>query len=164
MIYQDVQPTVQSNQPIQVNVLSHIDPHSDTYYVAQPTPGDFFAMLSPNQSVWQEPISSRPYQSVQNHPVSVPTSFNTVYAAQYPDEFPVVPTASIRPIEPAVAYGQTWTDASASSIVSATAVPSTMRPIPAQEESADEPKIRRNNYSLLVYNHPFPALDPDLPP
>ena len=149
----------------QVNVLSHIDPHSDPYYLEQPAPGDFFAILSPNESVWQESISSRPYQPAQNHPVSMSTSYNNVYAAQYPDDaFPCLPTASVRPLEPAVGYGRTWTDTSASSIIPATAAPSITRPIPAQEDSADEPKIRRNNYSLLVHNHQFPALELDLPP
>lgn len=164
MIYQDNQIAVPSGPPIQVNVLSHIDTHSEPYYLAQPTPGDLFAMLSPNQSVWQEPVSSGGYQPLQNQPVSVPTAFNSVYPDQYPVEYPYVRTESVRPTESPVVYEQSWSGGGASSISPALAPPPIMRPSPPREESADEPKIRRNNYSLLVYNHQFPALDAELPP
>jgi len=164
MIYQDNQTAVASRPPIEVNVLSHIDTHSEPYYLAEPTPGDLFAMLSPNQSVWQEPVSSVGYQALQNQPVSMPTAFNSVYQDQYPVEYPYVPTESVRPMESPVVYEQSWSGSGASSVSPALAAPPIMRPSPPREELADEPKIRRNNYSLLVYNHQFPALDAELPP
>lgn len=164
MLYQDAR-AVQLGQPVQVNLLSHVDSHSDVYYLAQPSSGDLFAMLSPNQSVWQEPVSSGPYQPLQNHPESMPTSFSNVYSPQYPDQYPYAPTANVSPMEPSVAYGQSWSSVSASNSIPVTASPisPTMRTSP-REDPIDEPKIRRNNYSLLVHNHQFPSLESGLPP
>lgn len=164
MIYQDLPATSLPGVSIQVNVLSHVDTHSDPYYLEQPTTGDLFAMLSPNQSVWQEHVSPGGYQQLQNHTVPMTTSFNGVYSDQYPIDYPYLPLESVRPTESPAAYEQSWSGSGASSISPGIASPSIMRPSPPREESVDEPKIRRNNYSLMVSNHQFPALDAEVPP
>jgi hypothetical protein len=164
MIYQDVRTAPPSNPSIQVNVLSHINAHSDPYYLTQPSSGDLFAILSPTQSVWQDNVSSGGYQSMQNHPGSMPTSYDSVYPDQYPVQYPYLPAESALPMEPPTPYEQSWSNSGASSISPGVAPLSALRPSPPREESVDEPKIRRNTYSLLVYNHQFPALDAELPP
>lgn len=160
MLYQDVQ-TIQLGQPIEVNMLSHVDNYSEAYYLAQPTPGDIFAMLSPNASVWQDPISSAPYQQPQNHTVPMPTSFTNIY----PDQHPYAPATDVNPMEEPIGYMPSWSNADGSNVLPA--APSPVPPImttPPREECTNEPKIRRNNYSLLVHNHPFPSLEVGLPP
>lgn len=164
MIYQDVRTALPSDPPIQINVLSHISAHSDPYYLPQPSSGDIFAMLSPTQSVWQDNNSPGGYQSMQNQPASMPTSYNGICPDQYPVQYPYLPAESALPMEPPTGYEQSWSNSGASSINPGIAPPSALRPSPPRDESVDEPKIRRNTYSLLVYNHQFPALDAELPP
>ena len=147
-------------RPIQVNMLSHVDTDSNAYYLSQPMPGDVFAMLSPNASVWQDAVSSGPYQPLQAHTAPMPTSFDTIY----PDQHPYTPTTNLDPMERPIVYEQSWSAAGASNIVPTTIPPVSLTvTTPPREESVNEPKIRRNNYSLLVHNHQFPNLEVGLP-
>jgi hypothetical protein len=162
MLYQEFR-LASPMQPVQVNILSHIDTHSDVYYSTQSSQADMFlhTLLSPNESVWEDPLPSGPYRPLQNHAVSAPTSYNNVYSEQYP--YPS--TTNISPMEAPSVYAQPWTAPGPGDIAPVTASPvSPLMPTSPNEESSNEPKIRRNNYSLLVYNHQFPALEVGLPP
>jgi len=68
-------------------------------------------------------------------------------------------------MEEPIGYMPSWSNADGSNVLPA--APSPVSPImttPPREECTNEPKIRRNNYSLLVHNHPFPSLEVGLPP
>lgn len=157
MLYQEFRPAPPI-QPPQVNVVSHIHTHSDDYYSAQPIQADMFlhTLLSPNDSVWSES-----YRPLQNHAVSAPASYNNLYS----DQYSYSPTSNISPMEPPPTYSQPWTRASSAYMTSIAASPtSPFVPTSPNDESDNEPKIRRNNYSLLVHNHIFPAFEPECTP
>ena len=153
MLYQEF-------QPLQVNLLSEVNAHSDAYYSDQTSQADMFlhTLLSPNESVWDDTTTSGPYQ---NHSVSMPTSYDNVY----PDAYSYTMTVGVSPMESSALYPQDWSAPGLSNISAVTASPvSPVLQTPSNEESSNEPKIRRNNYSLLVHNHQFPTLEAGLPP